>query len=139
MTDYGQQVDAIGQGRYPILLGSSDNIVEERMKAGVPITIVEATQMREMCDVSPANGDVALMADAPHPNAARIYINWLLTQEGQTAFARATGYPSARLDVPTDHALPWRVPVPGAIKSYTKEAIDLKDEVLAVAEEALGR
>ena len=42
MTDYGQEVDAIGQGRYPILLGGSDNIVEERMKQGVPRTIVEA-------------------------------------------------------------------------------------------------
>lgn len=139
MTDYGQEVDAIGQGRYPILLGSSDNIVEERMKQGVPITIVAATQMRELCDVSPANGDVALMMNAPRPNAARVYINWLLTQEGQTAFVRATGYVSSRLDAPTDQALPWRVPVPGAIKSYTKEAIDLKDEVNAIAEEALGR
>jgi iron(III) transport system substrate-binding protein len=139
MTDYVQQVDAVGQGRYPILLGGSDNIVEERMKQGVPITIVDASQMREHCDISPANGDVALFNNAPHPNAAKVYINWLLTQEGQTAFARGTGYVSARVDVPTDHALPWRVPVPGAIKSYTKQAIDLKDDVVGVAQEALGR
>ena len=57
---------------------------------------------------------------------------------GQTGFARVNGYISARLDVPTVHS-PWRVPIPGAIKTYTQEAIDIKDDLVALFKEASGR
>jgi iron(III) transport system substrate-binding protein len=138
LRDYVQQVDLVARGRYPILIGNSDNIAEERMKAGVPIHIVDPRQLRELSDISPANGDLALFNRAPHPNAARVYINWLLSQEGQTLFVEATGYISNRLDVTTEHALPWRVPIPGAIKSYDKRAADSRDALQAVLAEALG-
>ena len=51
-------------------------------------------------------------------DAAKIYINWLLSKEGQIPFVKATGYISKRLDVPTDHAPAWRIPQPGAVKTY---------------------
>jgi ABC-type Fe3+ transport system substrate-binding protein len=35
--------------------------------------------------VSPFNGTVSLVNRAPHPNAARVLINWLPSREGQTA------------------------------------------------------
>jgi ABC-type Fe3+ transport system substrate-binding protein len=80
-----------------------------------------------------------LLTKAPHPNAAKVYINWLLSKEGQTGFARASGYISARLDVPTDHA-EWRVPIPSAIRTYTLEATTtVKEKVLAVFKEAFGK
>ncbi len=41
---------------------------------------------------------------APHPNAAKVISTVSSLKEGQTEFVRATGYISARLDVPTDHA-----------------------------------
>lgn len=37
---------------------------------------------------------------APHPNAAKLFINWALTREGQTAFTQQTQIPSRRTDVP---------------------------------------
>jgi iron(III) transport system substrate-binding protein len=109
-----------------------------RAKQGVPIAIVDARQLKEGTDVSPANGALALFNKAPHPNAAKIYINWLLSKEGQTIFARANGYISARLDVPTDHTEPWRVPQPGAIKTYTKAAMLVKDNLQPVLQEVFG-
>lgn len=130
LRDRQQEVDALGQGRYPLLVGAGDFFVEARMKQGAPVAIVDPRQLREGSDVSPANGATALFNNAPHPNAARIYLNWLLSKEGQTEFVRATGYVSARADAPTDHAAPWRVPQPGAIPSYTAEAIKVKDEQL---------
>ena len=46
--------------------------------------------------------------DAPHPNAAKVFINWLLSREGQSAFQRIISTPgevknSRRIDVPKDH------------------------------------
>ena len=136
--DYAQEVDAVGQGRYPVLIGTADFVVVARAKQGVPIAIVDARQLKEGTDVSPANGTLALFNRAPHPNAAKIYINWLLSKEGQTIFARANGYVSSRLDVPTDHAEPWRVPLPGAIKTYTKEAMGVKENLAPVLQEVFG-
>lgn len=48
-----------------------------------------------------------------HPNATIIFINWLLTREGQTIFAKGMGNPSRRLDVPTEGFDPLLLPIPG--------------------------
>jgi ABC-type Fe3+ transport system substrate-binding protein len=40
------------------------------------------------------------MKNAPHPNAARLFINWLLSSDGQTSWATVTTNNSRRLDVP---------------------------------------
>jgi ABC-type Fe3+ transport system substrate-binding protein len=41
-----------------------------------------------------------LFNGAPHPNAARVYLNWLLSREGQENWARLSEQDSRRLDVP---------------------------------------
>ena len=138
MKDFAQEVDAIGQGRYPVLIGTADFVAIARAKQGVPITIVDPRQLKEGTDVSPANGALALFNRAPHPNAAKIYINWLLSKEGQTVFARATGYISGRLDVPNDHAESWRVPQAGAIKTYNRAAMQVKDNLMPLLSEIFG-
>jgi ABC-type Fe3+ transport system substrate-binding protein len=138
LRDYAQEVDAVGQGRYPVLIGAADFVAINRAKQGVPIAIVDARQLKEGTDLSPTNGNLALFNRAPNPNAAKIYINWLLSKEGQTNFARANGYVSARLDVPTDHTEPWRVPLPGAIKTYTTAAMQVRNNVQSLLKEVLG-
>jgi len=45
---------------------------------------------------------------APHPNAAKVFINWLLSRDGQTVFQKVISVPgdarnSRRIDVPKDH------------------------------------
>ena len=139
LRDYAQEVNMLGQGRYSIGLGFSDSLAEQRAKQGVPVEIVDIRQLKEGSDISPASGGLSIFNRAPHPNAAKVYINWLLSQEGQTINARATGYISNRLDVPTDHAAPWRVPQSGSIKTYTQEAIDKKYDLSPILTEVFGR
>jgi len=139
IKDFSQEVDMVGQGRMPVLLGGADFIVVARSRQGVPIEVVDPRGIKEGSDVSPANGSVGIVNNRPHPNAAKVYLNWLLSKEEQTAFAKVNGYVSARLDVPTDHVPAWRVPQPGAIKSYDANAIAVREKVLAAAEEALGK
>jgi hypothetical protein len=38
-------------------------------------------------------GSLALPSQPPHPNAARLFANWLLSREGQTALQRAANTP----------------------------------------------
>lgn len=140
LKDYSQEIDAIGRGKYPIVVGTSDSLAEERMKRGLPIAIVDPRQLREGSDVNPASGMVGLFNRAPHPNAAGVYLNWLLSKEGQTSFARAAGYISNRLDVPTDHAAPWRIPQPGAIKTHNLTARqEMQNKIIPFLFEVFGR
>ncbi|MFN0070836.1 MAG: hypothetical protein ACKVVP_05030, partial [Chloroflexota bacterium] len=48
-----------------------------------------------------SGGEVlVLFNQAPHPNAGKLFANWLLTKEGQTVWSKALNINSARLDVP---------------------------------------
>ena len=46
------------------------------------------------------SGGVGLFNKAPHPSAAVIYLNWLLSKEGQAHYAEGGDTASRRLDVP---------------------------------------
>jgi iron(III) transport system substrate-binding protein len=139
MRDYTQELDAIVKGKHLVLIGVSEPTADEWTRKGLPVAIVNPRQLKEGTGLSASSSGLGFFNKAPHPNAAKVYINWLLSKEGQTGFVQASGYISSRLDVPTDHAA-WRVPIPGAIKTYTLEATTtIKDKVLAVLKEALGR
>jgi iron(III) transport system substrate-binding protein len=135
--DPSQLVNLVGQGKYPILIGPRDTMLADALKRSLPISVVNPSTVREGSDISPASGNVAMFNQAPHPNAAKVYINWLLSKEGQTHHARALGSVSSRLDVPHDHAEPWKVPQPGAIKTYTAEAMEAKESLLRLLKEVL--
>jgi ABC-type Fe3+ transport system substrate-binding protein len=47
LKNYAQEVDMLGQGRFPLGIGLSDSMIEERTKRGVPILIVDPRQIKE--------------------------------------------------------------------------------------------
>ena len=129
----------LGQGRFPVGIGLSDSLIEERTKRGVPIAILEPRQLKEGTPITPASGALSLVNRAPHPNAAKLYINWLLSKEAQTVLAQATGYISNRVDVPTDHAPPWKIPQPDSIKIYDVAAKEMTQKLVPLLHELFGR
>jgi iron(III) transport system substrate-binding protein len=46
-------------------------------------------------------GHLTILKNAPHPNAAKVFVNWLLGKDGQEIFSRAMGVGTRRLDVDT--------------------------------------
>jgi iron(III) transport system substrate-binding protein len=137
--NYAQEVDMLGQGRFPVGIGLSDSIIEERTKRGVTIAILDPRQLKEGTPITPASGGLSFVNRAPHPNAAKLYINWLLSKEAQTGLAQATGYISNRVDVPTDHAPPWKVPRPDSIKIYDVAAKEMNQKLVPLLHEVFGR
>lgn len=65
------------------------------IKEGAPIKPVPMAEGTRIA-ASPALG---LVAEAPHPNAGRVFINWLLSAEGQTIFHRFLASDPVRSDV----------------------------------------
>jgi ABC-type Fe3+ transport system substrate-binding protein len=95
--DRRQLAEFVVRGRYPIGIGLSSDMLLPFQAEGIGNNV---KPLRSDGDpVGAGNGAVGLINRAPHPNAAKVFLNWLLSPDGQSVFAKATGYPSRRLDV----------------------------------------
>lgn len=92
--------------------------------AGAPI---KAISLKE-ADVFDISG-FAMVEGAPNPNATKVFINWFLSKEGMTVFAKAAKQETLRKDAP--NLMPKDVIPPSA--TSPKIAITMED--LAQAEE----
>ena len=96
----GQQIAiALARGNIAIALAVAQRFVEPYIKNGLPIKLL--TNLKEGLNGSNGFGTVAVMANAPHQNATKVYLNWLLTKEGQELYGRALTQGSRRFDVDT--------------------------------------
>lgn len=100
----------VARGKYPIAMAVETPTVIDVQRAGAPIQFVMPV---EGSYITSSAGGMALLKNAPHPNAAKLFVNWLLTKEGQTVYSRAYGQASARLDARTEGIIPESIPKPG--------------------------
>jgi iron(III) transport system substrate-binding protein len=103
--DERQMIDWLGAGKYAIAFFVTE--VEAAAKQGLPIRDFEPSQFKEGAFVGPSQGGVNLFKNAPHPSAAKIAINWLLSREGQEAYQKVFASvgdirQSMREDISTD-------------------------------------
>jgi iron(III) transport system substrate-binding protein len=103
--DDRQVLEWIGRGNYLIGLGVSDNQWQDYVRKGLPLRPIRGEALKEQPYVTAGTASLGVLRDPPHPNAVRVYLDFLLSREGQTAFSRAIGYASLRQDVPTEHVL----------------------------------
>ncbi len=108
--DARQQIEWIAKAKYPIAVGISSVPVEEFVKAGAP---VKSVIPQEGGATNCGNGGLAFFKNAPAPNAAKVFINWLLTREGQTVMSQAAADQSKRTDVSSEWILPGKRIQPG--------------------------
>jgi iron(III) transport system substrate-binding protein len=111
--DDTQMINSVAQGKHLIGIGISDSTLAAAMTKGLPVKAVAAAQLTQKPYVTAGNGGMTIMKDAPHPNATRVYVNWLLSAEGQGLWAKSTGTPSFRQDAPHEGVLDVMVPKPG--------------------------
>lgn len=97
--DWRLQIEWLAQGKHAVAMAPLSGPVAEFLEAGAPLKIV---MPREGHGLSTGNGGISLVKKAPHPYAARLFINWLLSKEGMSVFSKAELADSARLDIPLD-------------------------------------
>lgn len=100
-----EMAEVVVRGRFSIGLGMLGEDVAPFAREGLPITLLKASHMKEGTYASPGPSAVVVFKNAPHPNAAKVYLNWYLSREGQTLFAAGVGYPHRRTDAPVVEAL----------------------------------
>lgn len=91
--------EALANGKVAMNLGITYYTYLPFIKAGLPIKPLPTP--KEGTYGSGGSGSVVVLKNAPHPNAAKVFLNWLLAREGQEVFTKAMGQATRRLDVDT--------------------------------------
>jgi len=99
INDGAQIAQLLAHGNYPIAIGAIWAVMQDFQKQGIALNIKQSV-LPDLDSGGPStNGTLWLVNKAPHPNAARVYINWFLSREGQENWTSLTTDNSRRLDV----------------------------------------
>lgn len=110
--DARQIVDWLASGKFAVSLIASTAWLgaREAKQQGLPVAGFTPRNFKEGAILTAAAGSIALINRAPHPNAARVAINWLLSREGQIRYQMnkysANSVDSLRTDIPKDSIRP---------------------------------
>lgn len=94
--DMRMQVEWVARGKYPLGLGFEFALMEEMRGAGAPLAHVVPS---EGTYFGSGTGGMAMLSRPAHPNAAKVFVSWFLSKEGQLLFAKSAKEQSRRVDV----------------------------------------
>lgn len=97
--DQRQLADSLAKGKIAITIGLSYYTFAPFLKAGLPVKPLP--DMKEGTYTSCGSSATSIVKNSPHPNATKVFINWLLSKEGQELYGKAMGQATRRLDVDT--------------------------------------
>jgi iron(III) transport system substrate-binding protein len=130
--DDRQMLDFAARGKYPIAIGPSDVLTNEFIARGLPLKHLHPETLKEGTYITAGNGSLVIVRNTPHPNALRVYLDFLLSPEGQLEWSKAARFASLRRDVPTDHVQDILVPKEGM--SYpeisAEKYVRLREEIV---------
>jgi ABC-type Fe3+ transport system substrate-binding protein len=102
-------IDWLAQGKFAICLGCRNNEIAKAKKQGLPVDSLDTSVWKEGGRIS-LSGSLSLANKAPHPNAAKVLINWYLSRKGQIAVQKEgtsdEAVNSRRIDIPKDDVDP---------------------------------
>jgi iron(III) transport system substrate-binding protein len=106
--DGRQMAEWLANGKYPISVGPNMTDVEDFQAHGHPIEVILPTDGPGI--LSGGFGSICLLDKAPNPNAAKLFVNWLASKEGQQLYSKATTSLSLRTDLDNGWAPPYIIP-----------------------------
>jgi iron(III) transport system substrate-binding protein len=98
-TDRRLVADSLAKGKIALSIGPTYYSFAGYAKAGLPLKPLPP--FKEGTYVSMGNGGPVMLKNSPHPNAAAVLVNWLLSKEGQEIYGTALGQATRRSDVNT--------------------------------------
>jgi iron(III) transport system substrate-binding protein len=85
--DNRQVAEFMVRGRYPIAMGVNPQILATFQRQGLAKNL-KLIHLPEMSTQSSSSSTIWLVNRAPHPSAAKVFINWLLTKDAQVVWAK---------------------------------------------------
>jgi iron(III) transport system substrate-binding protein len=107
-----QLTDGVLRGTYPIAFGAEDGEIERLRAEGQPVDTVYG--LEDMPGSLSGGNMVGIMDKAPHPHAAKVFVNWIASKEGSEIYGRGLKMVPARSDIDASSFMPPEViPKPG--------------------------
>jgi ABC-type Fe3+ transport system substrate-binding protein len=91
--------EGLAKGRVAVMIGLSYYSFLPFLKAGLPIKTLP--RLKEGNYGTGGSGNLAIIKAPAHPNSTKVFVNWLLSREGQELVSKALGQATRRLDVDT--------------------------------------
>jgi iron(III) transport system substrate-binding protein len=109
--DRRQGTNWLATGKFPLCFLCRD--IEKVKEQGLPVDVIPADWIKEGGTLGGGSAsNLALINRAPHPNAAKIFINWYLSRQGQMVWQNVMNRKeveasdSMRIDIPKEDVLP---------------------------------
>jgi iron(III) transport system substrate-binding protein len=122
----------------PVGIGIPNDTLQQMQKAGLGLKVEELVGPAYSGDINPGgaggNESIAWYNEAPHPNAAKLFVNWYLSHDFQQFYADTYKDNSRRVDTKPGNPDPQRVMVPGVkYFNWSDQAATLKIGALQAA------
>ena len=85
--DFRQGIDWLGQGKFPLAIFFSTSDVKAAARQGLPVELSTTAPSKKACPWESVS-ERWPFENAPHPNAAKVFINWYLSRKAQTALQK---------------------------------------------------
>jgi len=138
--DRRQGLDWLAAGKFSLCFWCEG--VEKGSSQGLPVDMFG--QMKEGAGLSAGQAILTLVNQAQHASAAKVFINWFLSRDGQLNFQKALGKAdegspdSLRIDIPKDDVDPKSRRIDG-VKYVDTEQWQAMKSILALVDEALAQ
>jgi iron(III) transport system substrate-binding protein len=130
-----QMMDWLATGKYPIHLMAKPDNVQKAKEQALPVELLYSE--KEAGSLSSGSGHISFFKDAPHPNAAKVYVNWILSKEGQLMWQKIAGDNSLRMDIPKTMVNEREVPRAGKQYIISSQHLDAVKPVRKLINELL--
>ena len=137
-SDERQMIDWVAAGKYAVYLFAKDENIDLAIKQGLPLKSLHS--QKEAGSLTTGSGHISFFKNAPHPHAAKVYINWILSREGQMAWQKYSGDNSLRIDIPKESLPLGQAQVPKEGRQYLMTSLPQYEDVkplLKIVDEAL--
>ena len=91
--------ESLAKGRVAIMIGNTYYSFMPFVKAGLPVKPLPT--LKEGTFGTGGSGNLAIIKAPAHPNSTKVFVNWLLSRDGQEVFSRGLAQATRRLDVDT--------------------------------------
>jgi iron(III) transport system substrate-binding protein len=130
-------------GKYSIYMLASGSDVHDEAAQGLPVKDMYGPFKEGGRITAGGASSISLINKAAHPNAAKLFINWWLSKDGQVVAQKTNPLDqSLRMDIPNDDVTPEARRDPTIEYSFLDaqpEVVANEDQMLAFMKQVLGR
>ena len=140
--EHQQALDWVGVGKVALCAFCRDGFATKAKSQGLPVDFINHNDLKEMPRLRGSASAITVVNKAPHPNAAKVFINWFLSRRGQIVYQESHGdRDSLRIDIPKEKVPAGQRRIAGRKYFFVEgpEFMDVKPAVKIIDDALAGK